>query len=135
MTIRNLRFLTIGILMLIVTSCGVSADKEPNREATPAPDADNTARNDRDRDAAATTPLDQGENEKDIQISASIRKAIVDDDSLSLNAHNVKVITNGGTVTLRGPVKSAQEKANIEAKAKQVAGVTRVENFLEVEAH
>jgi osmotically-inducible protein OsmY len=120
--------------LLIVTACSVSADKEANREAATAPDVDNTARNDRDSNAAAKTPLDQGGNAQDIQISANIRKAIVDDDSLSSNAHNVKIITNGGTVTLRGPVKSAQEKANIEAKAKQVAGVMRVESFLEVEA-
>jgi hyperosmotically inducible periplasmic protein len=71
---------------------------------------------------------------KDREISANIRKAIVADDSLSTNAHNVKIITNGGTVTLRGPVKSIQEKAAVEAKAKQVSGAARVENFLEVES-
>lgn len=134
MTGSNVRFLTIAFLLLILTACSVSADKEEKREAATAPDADNTARNDRDSDAATKTPLDQGQNAQDIEISANIRKAIVDDDSLSLNAHNVKIITNGGTVTLRGPVKSAQEKATVEAKAKQVAGVTRVESFLEVEA-
>ena len=52
-----------------------------------------------------------------------------------MNAHNVKIITSGGVVTLRGPVNSPQEKAAIEAKAKQVAGVTRVDNLLEVEAN
>jgi hyperosmotically inducible protein len=129
MTISNVRFLTLALLLVALTACGVSA----NREGTPPADADNTARNDRDSSAAAKTPLDQGENAQDLEISANIRKAIVADDSLSLNAHNVKIITNGGTVTLRGPVKSAQEKAAVEAKAKQVAGVQRVESFLEVE--
>ena len=70
--------------------------------------ADNTARN--ADSPTAQTPVDQKEND----------------------AHNVKVITSGGVVTLRGPVKSQQEKAAIDAKAKQVAGVTRVDNFLEV---
>jgi len=50
-----------------------------------------------------------------------------------VNAHNVKIMTSNGVVTLRGPVKSEDEKKSIEAKAKQVAGVTRVENLLEVE--
>jgi osmotically-inducible protein OsmY len=75
----------------------------------------------------------QSETEADIQISAAIRKAVVDDKALSVNAHNVKITTANGLVTLRGPVKSEQEKSSIESKAKQVAGVTRVDNLLEVE--
>ena len=134
MTTSNIRFLTLAVLLLVVTACGVSADREENRDAAVAADADNTARNDRDSNGATATPFDQGENAQDIEISANIRKAIVADDSLSTNAHNVKVITNGGAVILRGPVASEQEKATVEAKAKEVAGVTRVENFLEVEA-
>ena len=54
------------------------------------------------------------------------------DKSLSTNAHNVKIITTDGVVTLRGPVKSAAEKATIAAKAQQVAGVSRVDNQLEI---
>ena len=54
------------------------------------------------------------------------------DKSLSTNAHNVKIITTGGVVTLRGPVKSAAEKDTIGAKAQQTAGVTRVDNQLEI---
>ena len=135
MIISNIRFVTIGVLLLFVTACSVAADKEENREPATARDADNTARNDRDTNSATKTPLDQGENAQEIEISATIRKAIVDDDSLSSNAHNVKIITSGGIVTLRGPVKSAQEKANIEAKAKKVAGVNRVDSFLEVEVN
>ena len=126
-------FIALLALVLVVGACGVSADKEVNNQA-PAADADNTARNERDRASATQTPLDQGENEKDLEISANVRKAIVADDSLSTNAHNVKIITNAGTVTLRGPVKSTQEKSAVEAKAKQVAGVERVESFLEVES-
>ena len=53
---------------------------------------------------------------------------------LSTNAHNVKVVTSGRAVTLRGLVKTTEEKAAIEAKAKQVAGVTRVDDLLEIEA-
>ena len=53
-------------------------------------------------------PADQAENETDRQISANVRQAVVGDSSLSTNAHNVKIITSGGTVTLRGPVKSTR---------------------------
>jgi osmotically-inducible protein OsmY len=61
-----------------------------------------------------------------------VRKAIVDDKSLSTLAHNVKVVTQGGTVTLRGPVQSADEKSRIGQLAQNTAGVTRVENQLDI---
>ena len=105
------------------------------KKSSTAVDADNTARNSRDRDGATQTSGDQAENETDRQISANVRQAVVGDSSLSTNAHNVKIITSGGTVTLRGPVKSTEEKAAIETKAKQVAGVTRVDNLLEIEVN
>jgi len=54
------------------------------------------------------------------------------DDSISINGKNVKIITVDGTVTLRGPVKSEQEKTNIAAKAQQIAGVKQVDNQLEI---
>ena len=132
MTIFKVRFLGIAVLALVVAACGGTA--ETSNESNPPADADNTARNVRDKSEEAKTPLDQGENERDLEISANIRKAIMADDSLSTKAHNVKIITNAGTVTLRGPVENANEKNIIEAKAKQVAGVQRVENLLEVTA-
>lgn len=97
-------------------------------------DADNTARNVRDQDGGTLTVFDQGGSEADRNITASVRKAIVDDDQLSLDAHNVKVITVNGVVTLRGPVDSPSEKTAVESKAKKVAGVNRVDNQLEVKA-
>jgi osmotically-inducible protein OsmY len=105
---------------------------EKKAEATT--DADNTARNERDRNAATQLPTDQAENDADRQVSADVRKAITSDDSLSVNAQNVKIITSNGYVTLRGPVKTEREKEAIGAKAKQVAGVHGVTNLLEVEA-
>ena len=118
--------LICGVLLLLA-AC--SSEQTTN---TPEPvQADNTARN--ADNPAALTPTDQAENEADLQISANVRQAIVADDSLSSNGHNVKIITAGGTVTLRGPVKDQQEKATIEAKAKQIAGVTEVISLLEIE--
>jgi hyperosmotically inducible protein len=104
-----------------------AADKAPANT-----DADNTARN-ADVNTPTETPTAQSESGPDIEISAAIRKAVVDDKTLSVNAHNVKIMTSSGAVTLRGPVKSDAEKKAIEAKAKQVAGVTSVNNLLEVE--
>jgi len=98
-----------------------------------AQDADNTGRNVRDRDDTAKTPMDQGSSESDRNITAHIRKEIVDNDGLSTNAHNVKIITTEGIVTLRGPVKSTQEKAWVAAAAHRAPGVKRVDNQLEIE--
>jgi osmotically-inducible protein OsmY len=95
---------------------------------------DNTARNERDRDGANPTPLDQKNNENDLRIARDIRKALLEDDQLSLNAHNAKVISSDGVVTLRGPVESSAERSTVEGIAKAAAGVTRVDNQLEVKA-
>jgi osmotically-inducible protein OsmY len=98
-----------------------------------AEDADNTGKNVRDRDDQMMTPADQGGSPAERELTAKIRKAIVADDKLSTNAHNVKIITAGNVVTLRGPVKNASEKAAVAAKAKQVAGAKRIDNQLEIE--
>jgi hyperosmotically inducible periplasmic protein len=94
--------------------------------------ADNTAVNERDRNETAKTPLDQKENERDLKVTQDIRQAVVADDALSFDAKNAKIITADGVVTLRGPVKTQAEKDAIETKAKSVAGVTRVDNQLEI---
>jgi hyperosmotically inducible protein len=107
---------------------------EPPRTNEPSPNAppDNTEVNERDRNAAAPTPLDQRENETDLKITQQIRQAVMADKSLSFTAKNVKIITQGGKVTLRGPVNSEQERSAIEAAARKVAGATQVDNQLEV---
>ena len=114
--------------MVLMVGCSRSEDKQVSQTVAP----DNSGRNVRDRDNQTKTPGDQSENEADRTITQNIRQAITADDSLSTNAKNVKIITNDGTVTLRGPVKSEKEKTEIEAKAKQVAGVKRVDNQLEI---
>jgi hyperosmotically inducible periplasmic protein len=120
-------FLLAGLAII-----GCNKDRAQSNQGSQSAAVDNTGRNVRDRNEATKTPGDQSENEADRTITQTIRKAITADDSLSTNAKNVKIITNDGTVTLRGPVKSEKEKADIEAKAKQVAGVKNVDNQLEV---
>ena len=93
--------------------------------------ADNTKINDRDRHGALT-PMDQGNSKPEIAITAAVRKSVLADKTLSFTAKNVKIITVGSKVTLRGPVGSEQEKAAIEARAKQTAGVTEVDNQIEI---
>ena len=93
--------------------------------------ADNTDKNERDRSAAALTPGDQGESEADRTVTQQIRQGVMKDDTLSTTGKNVKVITVDGVVTLRGPVKSEQEKAAIASITRSVSGVKRVDNQLE----
>jgi hypothetical protein len=78
------------------------------------------------------TADDQGLSEGDDEITRKIRKAVVADETLSTYAHNIKIITRSGMVTLRGPVRSEDEKRSIETKAKTVAGEAQVENDLTV---
>ncbi len=132
-----MRISAVGLVLLfLVVGCSktddgsTSKNDQTNQSATAAPD--NTGRNERDRDNATKTAGDQSENEADRTISQKVRQAIVADDSLSTNAKNVKIITVDGVVTLRGPVKSEAEKKNIDAKARQIAGVKNVENQLEI---
>jgi hyperosmotically inducible periplasmic protein len=97
--------------------------------------ADNTGKNVRDRDPGALTAGEQSADKGDVAITQKIRQALVADKDLSTNAQNVKVITKGGVVTLRGPVNTAKEKAAVAAKAKQVAGVRHVNDRLEIASH
>lgn len=107
-------------------------DQPPRAEAfntTP----DNTRINERDRESSALTPLDQSSEDRDIELTASIRKAMIGDSSLSFTAKNTKIITRAGLVTLRGTVVNAREKETIEKIALQSAGKGRVVDELEVE--
>jgi len=93
--------------------------------------ADNTKLNTRDR-SGTLTPINQGNSKAEIGITASIRRGVMGDHTLSFTAKNVKIITVGTRVTLRGPVKSDAERTEIENLARQTAGVTDVDDQLEV---
>ena len=93
----------------------------------PAPD--NTKKN---KDQTSPTADQQKMNPTDRAITQKIRKAIHEDKSLSTYAHNIKIITQDGKVTLRGPVRSEEEKNNLQAKAVAVAGAENVTSQLEV---
>lgn len=93
---------------------------------------DNTAVNARDRNADTMTADRQSNAKSDVELAREIRRAVVKDDSLSTLAHNVKIVTDNGMVTLRGPVKTEQEKIAIANKAQEIAGPNKVDDQLEV---
>ena len=128
---KRIPILLCAALFAAVNVVGCSKDPSDEKVAqTTAPD--NSGKNVRDRDNQTKTSGDQSESEADRTISQNIRQSLTSDESLSTNGKNVKVITIDGKVTLRGPVKSDQEKAAIAAKAQQVAGVKNVDNQLEI---
>jgi hypothetical protein len=104
----------------------------PTPAGDPKSAPDNTKKNQRDRKDEALTPMDQGNNQSDLDVTTKIRQAVMEDDTLSFTAKNVKIITVKGKVTLRGPVNSAAERAAIDAAAKRIAGAGKVDNQLEV---
>ena len=96
----------------------------------PAPD--NTKMNQADRSNDRPTADQQKDNPSDRELTQHIRQAIMEDKSLSTYAHNVKIISQNGVVTLKGPVRSDDERRAIEAKANEVAGKDKVVNELTV---
>jgi osmotically-inducible protein OsmY len=93
---------------------------------------DNTATNERDHSGETKTSGDQSNSSADLKTTQAIRQALMKDGELSTTAKNIKVITANGHVTLRGPVKTAQEKAKIDQLARSAAGGAQIDNQLDV---
>jgi len=128
-----------GGLALCASACTQNPEADALAKVPAAPvgsaegyAADNSGANARDRADSALTATDQANTRADIEITQTIRQAVIADKDLSTNAHNIKIISANGIVTLRGPVKDTAEKEDIGAKAQQVAGVTRVDNQIEI---
>ena len=95
-------------------------------------DADNTAINKRDRSSETVTSGDQSNSSADLKITQDIRRALMKDGELSMTAKNIKIVTADGQVTLRGPVKTAEEKTKIAQIAKSAAGGAQIVDQLDV---
>jgi hyperosmotically inducible protein len=126
----------LGISLLLAAP-GLWAQQDASQttsaDQTTAPD--NTGVNKRDRNPSEATADKQKENKEDRELARQVRKSLMQDKSLSTYAHNVKIIAQNGMVTLKGPVKSDEEKQSIEAKAAEVAGgADKVTSQLEVAA-
>jgi hyperosmotically inducible protein len=127
--VLKMAFQTSVLACLLVTGSAYASAQDSSPQQ-PAPD--NTKVNQRDKNKAEPTADQQKENQTDRDIAAKIRQSIVKDKSLSSYAHNVKIIAENGTVTLKGPVRSDQEKTAVESKAAEIAGADKVTSQLEV---
>lgn len=112
-----------------ISSVRTATDQVDGDENQP----DNTAQNEKDRNEQTTTPMDQGNTEGDLQMTKDIRQSVVGSD-LSFNAKNIKIITNGGRVTLRGVVESKTEHEAILKIVHKHANAAKVTDQLKVDA-
>lgn len=122
----------ISLLSLALLACDRPNGNVPTPKNQSGSRVNNTEMNVRDRDNTIT-PFDQSGSEADRTTTKEVRKAVMSDDSLSVTAKNVKIVTINGVVTLRGPVKNNAEKEAIVQKASSVAGVKSVNDQLDVE--
>jgi len=117
---------TIATLAACLVLCAQAVAARPHDGTLSSDDVDNTAVdnsavNKGDAHDSMSVPTNQSNSTEALQTTANIRKALMADKTLSVSAHNVKIVTNGSTVTLRGPVASAAEKDRIAALARQNA--------------
>lgn len=124
---KQARVLLLGTLLCAHPAIGVLPAAA---QQTPAPDNSKT-----NKDAGGMTADQQGNSKADRELAQNVRKAIMQDKALSTYAHNVKVISQNGQITLKGPVRSEDEKQAIEAKAAEVAGKANVTSELTVAPH
>ena len=120
----------VSWITLCVFCVGISGFAQTPKQTPP----DNTKVNQRDKNSPEPTASQQKENRPDREITRDIRRSITQDKSFSTYAKNIKVITQNGNVTLRGPVRSEEEKKAIEAKATEIAGAGHVKNELQIAA-
>jgi len=130
----------LSLTLLLSSATAMAADNATHNASSSAAmkgavtkDADNTDLNNRDKSGETLTPQKQPNTESDIDVLAAVRSAIVDDSNLSVAAHNVKIVVIKGAVTLRGPVKSANEKSRVEELTRKVAGVVKIDNKLDID--
>ena len=128
---RNSGFRSFLFLAALFLACGTLMLAQDSSEQN-APASDNTKINQRDRNPNEPTADQQQNNRSDRDITQQVRQAINADKAFSSYAHNIKVITQNGQVTLKGPVRSDDEKRAIEAKATAIAGDGKVTSELTV---
>jgi hyperosmotically inducible periplasmic protein len=116
------------VALTCLSAFSLAALAADNKKAEP----DNTATNERDRSGETKTSGDQSNSSADLKITQAIRRALMKDSELSTTAKNIKIITDNGQVTLRGPVKNAQEKAKIDQLARSAAGGAKIDDQLDV---
>ena len=131
--IRMTAWASLLASLILAGSCMVFAQDATQQSPSAPPAADNSKMNQQEDNKTGTTAQSQKENKADREMARQIRRAVVQDKALSPYAHNVKIISRNGMVTLKGPVRSDEDKQSIEAKAKAVAGEDKVDDQLEVQ--
>jgi hyperosmotically inducible protein len=116
--------MTIQRTLLTMALCAafITVAVPGKAQTSGSPQPDNTTVNKRDRNADQVTADQQKNNRPDRELTKDIRRSIMADKSLSSYAHNIKIVSQNGTVTLKGPVKSDDEKQAVIAKAVAVVG-------------
>jgi osmotically-inducible protein OsmY len=111
-------------------SCSAQGPRDDTPSVPPSGEERSAAR--QERSGQELSPLDQGQGEGDLAVTQRLRQGLMQHEALSFDAKNVKVITQGGRVTLRGAVKNAKERVDIERLALKTAGNGNVDSQLEV---
>ncbi len=115
-------------LFAVLGAFSLAAPWSPIREQNP----DNTQANRPGDTPTAARADQQGQSAQDRELARKIRRAVVKDKSLSTYAHNVKIIAQNGVVTLKGPVRSEEERSTINAKAAEIAGANSMKDEMTV---
>jgi osmotically-inducible protein OsmY len=123
---KPIRILVASAALAVVCSFSTTFNLAQMSEQAPAPDnskvnADHRKTADNQTNASA-----------DRLTTAKVRKAIMADKSLSTFAHNIKIITTNGQVTLKGPVKSDDEKQRIASDIADMVPADSLTNQLTV---
>jgi hyperosmotically inducible protein len=121
-------------LMLVLSSALLGLSTVTMAQDSKPVARDNSGVNVRDRAPGAMTADQQSNTKSDLTLTSEIRRAVVKDQSLSMTAHNVKIVSDNGKVTLRGPVNTKREKVAIARDARAIAGRHNVDNQLEVKS-
>lgn len=120
------------ILAACILSSSITINSNLIASEKESREKDNTSINKQDRKEGEVTADQQGQSKSDLETTKKLREAIVGEESFSQYAHNIKIITRDGNVTLKGPVKSQKEKIEIEKKAIKLVGKKNMDSELEV---
>ena len=131
---NNFAWMSISILLAGSLTFTTLALAKPGRRSPSDPQADDTGKNLPTAHKDSNRADQQSHAASDVELAKKIRQSIMQDKSLSTYGHNVKVITNGGIVHLKGPVRSPEEKDSIGTKAAAIAGAENVKNDLTLQA-
>ena len=122
----SIPFPAVGLTALLSLGlCSGSANADDSSAATHT-EADNSRANVRDQKSTALTSDNQTSKKNDVELIRKIRRSLTSDTSLSVNAHNVKIISHAGNVILKGPVNTVDERAAVERAAQNIAGKENV---------